>query len=68
MPRASAALLQPRVIQAYLEEAMCFVPGQHQYSPCRHKSEIPVTGFSNPLIENKMQPVIKGIKYLGDKY
>lgn len=64
MPRASRALLYPRVIESYLEEAMCFVPGQHQHSPSRHKSEIPVIGFSNPLIENKVQPVIKGINTL----
>lgn len=48
-PRTSPALLYPPVILTYLEEAMCFVPGQRQPFPCSPESEILVIDFFKSL-------------------
>lgn len=49
MPRTPPVLLYPTVIPTYLEEAMCFVPGQIQPFLCRPESEIPVVDFFKSL-------------------
>lgn len=49
MPGTPPVLLYPTVIPTYLEEAMCFVPGQSQPFLCRRESEIPVVDFFKSL-------------------
>lgn len=39
----------PSFILTYLDEAIHFVPGQHQPSPRRHESETPATDFFKSL-------------------